>query len=123
MQILDSIMSIRAITANNISDMIFDHIESKSTYPIEKVKLLIENYVKSKQEKEKHIDTLKFQYAEKYESQRNVQDELYKTYMIERKDLYDKWLKSKSKADLHNLLEMGFDYSATIWMRRARQSG
>jgi len=99
-----------SIAVSDISDAIFNHIEKRHIYPIEKVKLCLSKYNNDMQEKQRIIDNKKFEYAEKYETNRNIQDQLYDTYLQERKELYDQWKKDKSKATLHKMLNMSFEY-------------
>ena len=93
-----------------ISDSIFNHIEEKHKYPIEKVKVLVNKYdLQQKEEKDKkNADSMN--YFEIYEKKRVAQKELYDQYLRERKELYEKAINDRSISSIQNLLNFKFQY-------------
>jgi ubiquitin C-terminal hydrolase len=95
---------------NEISDYIFNHVDNKHQYPINKVELLISKYAEQKKLKDQVEESQRIRYVEKYDAPRNIQNDMYTTYVNERNDLVKSWKSDKSKASLYKMLNMQFDF-------------
>jgi ubiquitin C-terminal hydrolase len=95
---------------NEISDYIFNHIDNKHQYPINKIGLLISKYAEQKQNKDHVEESQHITYVEKYDAPRNIQNDMYTTYVNERDELAKSWKSDKSKASLYKMLNMQFDF-------------
>jgi ubiquitin C-terminal hydrolase len=95
---------------NEISDYIFNHVDNKHQYPINKVELLISKYAEQKKFKDQAEESQCITYVEKYDAPRNIQNDMYTTYVNERNELVKSWKSDKSKASLYKMLNMHFDF-------------
>jgi ubiquitin C-terminal hydrolase len=95
---------------NEISDYIFNHLDNKNQYPINRIELLIHKYAKQKRDNEQKEESQKIAYAEKYDAPRNVQNEMYDTYVRERNELFNSWKSDKAKGSLYKMLNMEFKF-------------
>jgi uncharacterized UBP type Zn finger protein len=98
------------ISINDISDALFDHLNSQHKMPIEKIKVMLGQYDNAVKEQNNKIDELQRNYVEKYESKRVMQDQMYEQFRQERQELYDDWLANGSRKALYDMLNMQFDY-------------
>jgi ubiquitin C-terminal hydrolase len=107
---------------NDISDALFDHLDSKHKMPIEKIKVMITQYDTMLRDKSNKIDELDRDYIEKYESKRIMQDQMYEQFKQDRQELYDDWLANGSRKTLYDMLNMHFDYKPVpdIYVRADR---
>lgn len=80
---------------NEISEMIFKHIENRHLFPIEKLKLLIEKY-KTKESEEMTKKNAKLQHITEYMNTKAINDEIYNQFLLERAELVKKWKATKS---------------------------
>lgn len=96
-----------AINLNDISDMLFKHIENKHLYPIEKLKLLIEKRKQTVVENELEKNT-KIQNVIEYMNTKAINDEAYNQFILERADLVKRWKEHKSKELLGHLAKMRY---------------
>ena len=95
---------------NEISDYIFNHLDNKHQYPINKVQVLIHKYAERKRDKEQKEESQKIAYTEKYDAPRNIQNEMYDTYVRERNELFNSWKSDKTKSSLYKMLNMEFKF-------------
>ena len=102
------------ISVNDISDIIFNSIENKNKYPIEKIKLLLHKYSEQLKQLNDDKNNKLNMYFELIESPRIIQNDLYNKFLEERTELYNIYKKEKSKESLYNLLNKSFDKYTTI---------
>jgi ubiquitin C-terminal hydrolase len=98
------------VSINDISDALFNHLNSQHKVPLEKLKVMINQYADIIKEKANKINELETDYVEKYESKRVMQNQMYEEFVAERKQLYDKWLATGSRQALYDMNDMKFDY-------------
>ena len=94
---------------NDISDMIFNHIDNEHVYSIDKISLMINNYVQAKQTQSQKQEEQQIEYLEKYDAPRNIQNASYDTYVNERAELFQEWKRDKTKSILYKMLNMHFE--------------
>ena len=92
---------------NEISDMIFKHIENRHLFPIEKLKLLIEKY-KTNESEEMMKKNAKLQHITEYMNTKAINDEIYNQFLLERADLLKEWKATKSHDLLIKLAKMRY---------------
>jgi len=92
----------------DISTMLFNHIENKNRFPIEKLKLMILQYDKQLKDKENAENQRIEKYKEEYESKRIVANEKYANFLQERSVLYKRWKEEKSKESALELAKLKF---------------
>jgi hypothetical protein len=96
-----------AINLNDISDMLFKHIEKKHLYPIEKLKLLIEKRKQIVAENEL-VKNAKIQKVIEYMNTKAINDEAYNQFVLERTELVKRWKEHKSKELLGHVAKMRY---------------
>lgn len=94
---------------SDISNAIFSHIDSKHKMSIDKITLMINQYDSQKRENENDETAREYEYQEQYENKRQILNQLYDTFLIERNEIYKKWMVDKSKDTLHRLIDTKFD--------------
>jgi hypothetical protein len=94
---------------NDISDIIFNHIDNEHQYSIDKIRLMINNYVQAKQILSQKQEEQQIEYLEKYDAPRNIQNQTYDTYVNERAELFQEWKRDKAKGILYKMLNMNFE--------------
>ena len=94
------------ISTRDISDSLFNHIENKNKYPIEKVIIFMKQYLTQQQEIEEHKNDLRMEYVNQYESPRSVQNAKYKQYLEERQELK----KELNYENIKKLAKLQFHY-------------
>ena len=92
---------------NDISEMLFKHIENKHLYPIEKLKLLIEKRKKMMSENEL-MKNAKMQHIIEYMNTKAINDEIYNQFILDRAQLIKKWKETKSKELLRDVAKMRY---------------
>lgn len=102
------------ISVNDISNIMFNSIENKNKYPIEKIKLLLHKYSEQLKQLNDDKNNKQNMYFELIESPRIIQNNLYNKFLEERTELYNIYKKEKSKESLYNLLNKSFDKYTTI---------
>jgi ubiquitin C-terminal hydrolase len=95
-------------TVTDILNTLFDHIENKHKAPIEKLKLLINHYDQEQKEASTIENERQTKYVEHFEAKRHMQNEMYKAFLADRQELYDKWVANKSKDTLYELINMQY---------------
>ena len=95
------------VNINDISDMMFKHIENKHLYPIEKLKLLIEKRKLFVLENES-VKNAQIQHIVEYMNTKAINNEIYNQFIIDRSELVKKWKAEKSKDSLRELVKMQY---------------
>lgn len=95
------------VNINDISDMMFKHIENRNMFPIEKLKLLIEKH--KTQVSENTIEkNARNQRIIEYMNTKAINDEIYKQFLLERAELAKRWKAEKTNDLLRDLAKMQF---------------
>jgi ubiquitin C-terminal hydrolase len=95
---------------NDISDMIFDHIDNKNTSSLDKIKLSLHKYGEKQRDMLVAENNRQTEYNNTYESKRQMQDDMYKQFVYDREQLYNKWNADKSKSSLYDMLKLTFEF-------------
>lgn len=95
------------VNMNDISDMIFKHIENRNKFPIEKLKLLIEKY-KTNQSEETVKKSARLQNITEYMNTKAINDEIYNQFLLERAELVKEWKRNKSRESMIKLAKMRY---------------
>jgi len=98
------------VDIRNISELLFNHMEDKHSYPITKVKLAIQKYEAKLKEKLIADNTSKIEFDDLYNTPRSIQNELYEGFLQERENILKEWTHSKSKDLLNKLITMRFNF-------------
>ena len=98
------------VDIRNISDLLFNHIEDKHTYPITKVKLAIKKYESQLTDKLNIDNAMKIEFDNTYKNPRTLQDEAYRIFLEERENILKEWKHNRSKDSLNKLMALRFDF-------------
>lgn len=98
------------VDIRNISELLFNHMEDKHTYPITKVKLAIQKYEAQLKEKQIAENDSKIEFDNLYSTPRTIQNESYEVFLQERKNILKEWKHNRSKDLLNKLMTMRFDF-------------
>ena len=96
---------------HTITKLLFQNMQPNlPSGSVEKLKTSIMKYDTEKKRKENQDLELIMNYKEKYESKRNIMNEMYEEYVRNRKVLLDRWKNENQLDALYELLKMKFDF-------------
>ena len=98
------------VDIRNISDLLFNHMEDKHTYPIAKVKLAIKKYETQLTDKLNVDNAMKIEFDNLYKNPRTFQNEAYEVFLQERENILKEWKHNKSKDSLKKLMALMFEF-------------
>lgn len=95
------------VNMNEISDMMFKHIENRNMFPIEKLKLMIEKY-KTQVSEDMVVKNARVQHIVEYMNTKSINDEIYNQFVLDRAELMKRWKAEKTKDLLQDLVKMRY---------------